>query len=558
VTIDGLGGIKTDLSNAPVALLNGSNWDFEAGTTVGWTNITSVDSSEAEASAGKKGVVTVHTNRTYPGKIPVNVNRTYQVRARVKSSVAKQVSVGVMCYDKDGLELIGTSPSPVVRSDCAASNVNLAANVWTTLEGVISGEQLTNLATNNRFTFMKSATTTLTTAYAAPYIVGAVAAGVLNVDFIELTDITETWAQSPDIRPHDSDLGMAYGPGYAVKAHAVDGWNAGVRSRTAIIGGFRLSFSPNKVNKSLVIGVTGATSNVDAGYAAFNVAFFVDYLGVVRASESNVLTNLGTYVAGDVLAIAYDGVNVRYIKNSTVLRTIGPLGIAASTSAYYLDSSFYHQGAAVSNLQFFAAGVSGLGGIAMVDQITAANASTYIANLAVNSLQIAGNAVTVNYSATLATASSISINSYNSATYSLEFSGAYTVMESSVFNNVGQGVLAIANGGVMLDNFTAKPYLNLHLYVVPTNSSGTPTSAGSCYPSASLTVVWDAATLLSIAQYVIQASVVPPSGYFKIVLGASQWAGPVAGTPTVYFEGHTGAGSAFNPSTTLSVIGTKK
>jgi hypothetical protein len=265
----------------------------------------------------------------------------------------------------------------------------------------------------------------------------------------------------------------------------------------------------------------------------------------------NAATGLATFnnvVVRGLTVYGSDGVTPILLSGSSLSSQVQYSGISGTKPPTNADNT-------ASNT---AAGIAGQGDFATLDQITAANASTYIANLAVNSLQIAGNAVTVNYSATLATASSISINSYNSATYSLEFSGAYTVMESSVFNNVGQGVLAIANGGVMLDNFTAKPYLNLHLYVVPTNSSGTPTSAGSCYPSASLTVVWDAATLLSIAQYVIQASVVPPSGYFKIVLGASQWAGPVAGTPTVYFEGITGAGSAFNPSTTLSVIGTKK
>jgi hypothetical protein len=56
---------------------------------------------------------------------------------------------------------------------------------------------------------------------------------------------------------------------------------------------------------------------------------------------------IGTYVAGDALAVVYDGVNVRWLKNGLTLRIVA---LASSTTSFFFDSSFYHVGGTLQNI----------------------------------------------------------------------------------------------------------------------------------------------------------------------------------------------------------------
>lgn len=390
VTASGIGAVNVDMSNAPVGLIAGSNWDFEIGAVTGWSNITSVLTTDTDASASKCGVVAVIADNTYPGKVPVDVSRTYLTRMRVKATSALTVNAGALCYDRDGVE-ITSALSTYVRANCAGHGVTLAANTWTTLEGVISGEQLNNVVSNDRFKFFKNNTGSLTTAYAAPYVACTAGTGSLYVDFVDLIDVTDTWALSPKIKPHDNDTKMAFGPGYAVKVGNSAAYDCGIKSRNGHVGGFYLAFSPQKTDKQFLIGAN-TDPDTDATDTSIDCGIICTSTETLQYSESGTSGSLGTYEIGDLLAISFDGSTLRYYKNGVVLRE--STSLLSSSATYYLDSSFYTQFAAVYNLEFSPAGVAGLGAFATASQITAANASTYIANAAIDNVHIATAAIT--------------------------------------------------------------------------------------------------------------------------------------------------------------------
>ena len=56
----------------------------------------------------------------------------------------------------------------------------------------------------------------------------------------------------------------------------------------------------------------------------------------------------GTYAAGDKLSITYDGVNAKYYKNGSLLRTIA----ATKTGPFHFDSSWYLRNKSISQVQF--------------------------------------------------------------------------------------------------------------------------------------------------------------------------------------------------------------
>ncbi len=56
----------------------------------------------------------------------------------------------------------------------------------------------------------------------------------------------------------------------------------------------------------------------------------------------------GTYAAGDKLSVTYDGVNAKYYKNGSLLRTIA----ATKTGPFHFDSSWYLRNKSISQVQF--------------------------------------------------------------------------------------------------------------------------------------------------------------------------------------------------------------
>lgn len=146
-----------------------------------------------------------------------------------------------------------------------------------------------------------------------------------------------------------NDAGMTVIGNSATKAGGTAGWNAAVRSKDGYVGGAFVSFTLATLGCSLVVGLN-ADPTTDNGFSGIDRALYVDGSdNKLYAMESGAGTDLGvTCVVNDVLAVAYDGSTVRYLRNGVVLRTVA----ASISSALFLDSSFNDVGGGVKNIKF--------------------------------------------------------------------------------------------------------------------------------------------------------------------------------------------------------------
>jgi hypothetical protein len=84
----------------------------------------------------------------------------------------------------------------------------------------------------------------------------------------------------------------------------------------------------------------------DASYGSIDYAIHVPNSGIVYVYESGTGYTFGSYTAGDVFTVVYDGLFVRYLQNGNVLRTVPALpGLKL-----YFDSSIVAGG--LKNIQF--------------------------------------------------------------------------------------------------------------------------------------------------------------------------------------------------------------
>ena len=203
-----------------------------------------------------------------------------------------------------------------------------------------------------------------------------------------------------------NQVGMTITGNTVVKTSGGAAWNASFTTKDSYTGGAYISFSPRQANAPFMIGLNGdnpVTSATDH-YIAIDYALYCKSNGDIETRENNgnILTR-GTYVAGDHLAVTYDGSTVKYWNNGAVLGS--PVNAAANLRLYG-DSSFYTIGSAADRIQFGPYGNPSA--VQPSNPITAGNASSFIANaaignahignLAVDTLQIADNAVTVGVS----------------------------------------------------------------------------------------------------------------------------------------------------------------
>lgn len=192
------------------------------------------------------------------------------------------------------------------------------------------------------------------------------------------------------------------------KTSGASAFDSQVYSLDSYTGGAYCSCTAGATKKAVMWGLN-TDPTTDAGITGLDYAFyFTNTAGDdVQIYESN--ANRGvftTYTPGDVFAITYDGVNVRYLKNGVVLRTVA----ATITNPLFFDSSFFHVGGTLNNIRFGPMSSSAWGsiggtgkpadnatvgatfGVDINGQINAANVSTYIANAAIQDAQI-GNVI---------------------------------------------------------------------------------------------------------------------------------------------------------------------
>ena len=132
-----------------------------------------------------------------------------------------------------------------------------------------------------------------------------------------------------------------------VKYTSSGSWNASCYSKESFTGGAYVSFSPEQNTAAIMVGLN-SDPTANESYDTIDYAMYCRSTGELYAYVSGSSHGAkGTYVAGDVLAVSYDGVRVRWLKNGAVIYTV----TAGANLQLYMDSSFSTVGA-VSGVRF--------------------------------------------------------------------------------------------------------------------------------------------------------------------------------------------------------------
>ena len=133
----------------------------------------------------------------------------------------------------------------------------------------------------------------------------------------------------------------------ATKTGSGNAWDGGCVSADSYTGGAYVSAITPSTGYHLMFGLN-SDPITDNGYSSIDYAVYVN-VGTITVYESGTqIGSYGSYSVGDVLAVTYDGVNVRYLKNGTVYRTVA----ATIIVPLFFDSSFYEVGSSLTNIQF--------------------------------------------------------------------------------------------------------------------------------------------------------------------------------------------------------------
>jgi hypothetical protein len=134
----------------------------------------------------------------------------------------------------------------------------------------------------------------------------------------------------------------------AVKISSDNNWNGQVYTKESFVGGAFVSAEVDFVGIAVMFGLN-SDPTASAGYATLDFAFYVTGSSTVIIFESGTgIAEYGPYVKGDLFTITYDGINVKYFQNGTLLRTVS----TTAERAFSFDSSFHGIDAPLNSIQF--------------------------------------------------------------------------------------------------------------------------------------------------------------------------------------------------------------
>lgn len=148
--------------------------------------------------------------------------------------------------------------------------------------------------------------------------------------------------------PNLTNVNQSYAEPRFTKSGATSWNNARIYSTEGYTTPCYISFYPNQNNLGLMIALNSDPgSGID--YSYLDYAWYPDSTGQAYIFEngSSVLT-AGAYTSATLFEIIYDGTNVNYYMAGVLRRSVR----RTATTALYLDSSFYTDGAQVYNLAF--------------------------------------------------------------------------------------------------------------------------------------------------------------------------------------------------------------
>jgi len=128
------------------------------------------------------------------------------------------------------------------------------------------------------------------------------------------------------------------------------GWgDASVHSKESYIGGCYASARAEGVF-DIMFGLNSDPAT-DANFPSIDYAVYLAWDGSLQVYESGSWAGtFGSYAAGDVFAVVYDGSSIRYTRNGAVFKTTNVSAPIAAALSF--DSAFATSGAALSNIRF--------------------------------------------------------------------------------------------------------------------------------------------------------------------------------------------------------------
>lgn len=166
-------------------------------------------------------------------------------------------------------------------------------------------------------------------------------ASVLNLDFSPLT----TAASVPFIARGNCVCTATT----AKKLNGTDQWDSDVYSVASYSNGCSLSFQADGNTQQILMAGLNSDPLTDQVNSSIDYAWYLDSAGNLGIYESGIGVSgaFGTYTSSTVLAIKYDGQNLQYLRDSTLVRQVQLVGATLS-----FDSSFYKVGASIRNITF--------------------------------------------------------------------------------------------------------------------------------------------------------------------------------------------------------------
>jgi len=134
-------------------------------------------------------------------------------------------------------------------------------------------------------------------------------------------------------------------------------WDAQVYSVEGFVRGAYASASSNSTGNRVMFGLN-ADPSTDASYASIDYAIYFNAGTVVIYENGNSVYTGGGYTTTDIMTITYDGGNIRYWQNGTLLKTTA----RSVSTALYFDSTFYETNTQLNNVAFGAMGEIGATG----------------------------------------------------------------------------------------------------------------------------------------------------------------------------------------------------
>lgn len=155
--------------------------------------------------------------------------------------------------------------------------------------------------------------------------------GHLNDGTVRVEDVTPsvTWVPSSDITITGNNM---------AKTSGTAGWNAGSYSIERFLTNCYASVTVSNLLNVTMFGLGTAPTLNNNYYAQLDYAIYLSNPGLINIYEMGAnIGSFGSCAVNDVMSIKYDGTNVIYCKNSTVLRTVS----RAVGLPLHFVSSFY-------------------------------------------------------------------------------------------------------------------------------------------------------------------------------------------------------------------------